>query len=74
MKEFDQVMSCVIQQCVDNGLPAENVPHVFTRADIREAEFKRVVSEDSPYVTFQVDCYLFLVFLRPWLTLPVLDH
>ena len=57
MKDFDQVVSAVIQQCVDAGLPAENVPRIFTPAHIREAEFKRVVSEDSPYVTFPVQIF-----------------
>ena len=71
MKEFDQVMSCVIQECVDAGLPAEDVPHVFTRADNREAEFKRVVFEASPYVTFQVQRILFCISLRRlWLISP----
>ena len=36
MKEVDHVLSAVIQLCVDSGLPAESVPHIFTRADIRE--------------------------------------
>jgi hypothetical protein len=71
MKEFDQVMSCVIEECVDAGLPAEDVPHVFTRADNREAEFKRVVFEASPYVTFQVQRILFCISLRRlWLISP----
>ena len=70
MKEVDHVLSAVIQLCVDSGLPAESVPHIFTRADIRENEFKRVVSEDSPYVTCRVHMlvclFLSLVRSRPF--------
>lgn len=57
MKEFDQVLQVVIQKMVDAGLPAEDVPHLYTRADIRESEFKRVVQENSPYVKFEVLCW-----------------
>lgn len=58
MKEFDQVLQNVIHKMVEAGLPAEQVPHLYTRADIRESEFKRVVQENSPYVTFEVFCVL----------------
>jgi hypothetical protein len=38
MKEFDQVLQNVIHKMVEAGLPAEQVPHLYTRADIRESE------------------------------------
>jgi hypothetical protein len=58
MKEFDQVLQNVIHKMVEAGLPAEQVPHLYTRADIPESEFKRVVQENSLYVTFEVLCLL----------------
>ncbi len=57
MKEFDQLQN-VIQKMVEAGLPAQQVPHLYTRADVRDSEFKRVVQENSPYVTFEVFCVL----------------
>jgi hypothetical protein len=58
MKEFDPALQNVIHKMVEAGLPAEQVPHLDMRSDIRESEFKRVLQENSPYVTFEVFCLL----------------
>jgi hypothetical protein len=56
MKEFDQVLQNVIRKMVEASLPAEHVPHLDTRADIRESESKRVAQDTSPYLMFEVFC------------------
>ncbi len=38
MQEFDQVLQNVILELLEAGLPPEQVPHLYTRADVRVSD------------------------------------